>query len=83
MCISSTTPGDNYGGSSGTSFSAPLVAGTTALYEATHPDATPEQVVPALRAEAKGQPRPYGFRGDPHRPIKDRYYGYLVHAGDF
>jgi len=33
--------------------------------------------------EASEQPRSYGFRGNPHRPIEGRYYGCLVHAGDF
>jgi hypothetical protein len=37
----------------------------------------------ALLTEASEQPPSYGFNGDPHRPIRGRYYGYLVYAGDF
>jgi subtilisin len=84
VCILSTFPGDRYrGGFSGTSMAAPHVAGTAALYKADHPNASPQQVIDALLAEAREQPPSYGFRGDPHRPIDNRYYGYLVHAGDF
>jgi subtilisin len=83
VCATSTLPGNDYGSSDGTSFSAPLVAGTAALYEASHQDPKPRQVMEALLMEAREQPRSYGFRGDPHRPIEGRYYGYLVHAGDF
>jgi subtilisin len=84
VCILSTFPGDSYRrGFSGTSMASPHVAGTAALYKAGHPNASPQQVMEALLAEAREQPPSYGFRGDPHRPIDNRYYGYLVHAGDF
>ncbi len=83
VCVTSTFPADNYASKSGTSFSSPLVAGTAALYKRQNPDAAPEQVMEALLAEAREQPPAYGYRGDPHRPIPGRYYGYLVHAGDF
>jgi subtilisin len=83
VCVTSTLPDDNYGSESGTSFSSPLVAGTAALYKQQNPDATPEEVMEALLTEASEQPPSYGFNGDPHRPIRGRYYGYLVYAGDF
>jgi subtilisin len=67
----------------GTSLASPHVAGTAALYKARHPDASPGRVIERLRAEAREQPASYGFRGDPRSPFGDRYYGYLVHAGDY
>jgi subtilisin family serine protease len=83
VCVTSTLPDDNYASESGTSFSSPLVAGTAALYKQQNPSATPEEVMVALLTEASEQPPSYGFNGDPHAPIRGRYYGYLVHAGDF
>jgi len=50
VCIGSTFAGGLYGFGSGTSFSAPLVAGAAALYLATHPDASPAEVRDALIA---------------------------------
>ena len=41
---------DFYAVSNGTSFSGPHVAGAAALYKATHPNASPAQVLSALRA---------------------------------
>jgi subtilisin len=78
-----TAPGDEHTFVSGTSFSAPLVAGAAALYKSHHPNATPQMVMRQVRREAMEQPRSYGFDGDPHRPIGNRYYGYLLYVGDF
>lgn len=60
-CVASTTLGGTYSGGSGTSFSAPAVAGAAALYISTHPGATPAQVRTALIAA--GSPGP--IAGDP------------------
>lgn len=49
-CVGSTYPGGELAIGSGTSFSAPHVAGATALYLATHPKSTPAQVRAALIA---------------------------------
>ncbi|MFI4917265.1 MAG: S8 family peptidase [Phycisphaerales bacterium JB060] len=42
--ITSTTPGDGYGRANGTSFAAPMVAASAALYWSIAPDATAPQV---------------------------------------
>ena len=83
VCVASTYKDRGYALLSGTSMASPHVAGTAALYKADHPNASPQQVIDALRAEARAQPPSYGFRGDPRHPIDKHYYGYLVHAGDF
>lgn len=62
---------------------SPLVAGTAALYKARHPDATPARVIELIRTQAREEPARYGFDGDPRSPLRSRYYGYLVYAGDF
>jgi subtilisin len=83
VCNETTLPEASYGFGTGTSFSSPLVAGTAALYKLAHPLATPREVIQQLRADAREQPRSYGFRGDPRHRIKNRYYGHLVYAGEY
>jgi subtilisin family serine protease len=83
VCNRSTHPGNSYARSTGTSIASPLVVGTAALYKARHPNATPARVIKRVRAQAKEEPASYGFVGDPRSPLGKRYYGYLVHAGDF
>jgi subtilisin family serine protease len=61
VCRTSTYPGGLYAFSSGTSFSAPTVAGAASLYISNHPGATPAQVRAALIAAAEPGPIP----GDP------------------
>ena len=82
VAVYTTAPGNDHTFAFGTSFSAPIVAGAAALYKSGHPNATPAQVIGKLRAEARQQPRSYGFEGDPHRPIGNRYYGHLLYVGD-
>jgi serine protease len=52
--VSSYSNGSNY--SVGTSFAAPLVAATVSLMQAIKPDATPAQIIAALRASARPFP---------------------------
>lgn len=47
--IFSTKVGDRYGRMTGTSMSAPFVSGVAGLYLALHPDASPAQVIAAIR----------------------------------
>lgn len=61
VCRTSTFPGGLYAFDSGTSFSAPLVAGAAALYISTHPGATPAQVRASLIAAEEPGP----ITGDP------------------
>jgi subtilisin family serine protease len=86
VCIASTFIGSQYAVWSGTSFAAPIVAGTVALCIAAGPCAglTPAQIVAKIVADAEtynlAHPD-YGFDGDPLRPQGARYYGYLINAG--
>jgi subtilisin family serine protease len=74
VCVTSTWPGGLYAFSSGTSFSAPLVAGAAALYISTHPGAAPAQVRSALIAAAEPGP----ITGDP-----DSYREGIVNVSSF
>ena len=85
VCIGSTFIDGQYALGSGTSFAAPLVAGSVALCIQSGPCAglTPAQIIQKIVADAAAynQANPgYGFQGDPLRPIADRYYGYLIRA---
>jgi subtilisin len=61
VCVYSAFLGDGYGLDSGSSLSAPLVAGAAALLKAQHPDWSPGQVRQAILAAATPGPVP----GDP------------------
>ena len=85
VCNSSTFPGGLYAVGSGTSFSAPVVAGTVALCIASGPCAglTPTQIIAKIVNDAavyNSANLDYGFDGDPNHPIAGKYYGYLVRA---
>jgi subtilisin family serine protease len=80
-------PSECYAVASGTSASAPLVAGTVALciYFKQCAGLAPKQIVPKIVADAAAYNAAnpgYGFTGDPlHSPNPNRYYGYLIRSG--
>ncbi|MBI4507877.1 MAG: S8 family serine peptidase [Chloroflexi bacterium] len=68
-CILSTYVGGGYATGSGTSMASPHAAGAAALYLASHPGATPAQVLEALRASGEangaGHSDPSGLHPEP------------------
>jgi subtilisin len=87
VCVTSTVPG-GYTSSDGTSFASPIVAGTAAMCVASGPCAglSPRPLmakVIRIMEDYNQQHRGYGYRGDPIRPIQERYYGYLVNQSMF
>jgi subtilisin len=88
FCVGTTSIGRSYHSVTGTSFAAPIVAGTVALCLASgkKPCAglTPAQIAAKIRADAAAynQANPgYGYQGDPLRPVAGKHYGYLIRAG--
>jgi subtilisin family serine protease len=85
VCISSTWIGGLYSVWSGTSFSAPVMAGTVALCIAVgRCDGRPANTINRILRDAENYNQAnlgYGYDGDPFRPKGNRYYGYLVYAG--
>ena len=87
-CIRSTVPGGGYSVASGTSSSAPHVAGAVALCfgEEGAPGPcsglSPAQVIEKMRADAAAHATAAnGFVGDPLRPVSNRFYGHLAWSG--
>jgi subtilisin len=94
VCVVSTINVDlslefDYARMSGTSMSAPHVAGTVALCIAAGPCAglNPGQIVQKIMTDAANynlasKNSGYGYQGDPLRPDPSgKYYGYLIHSG--
>jgi subtilisin family serine protease len=85
VCLGTTFPGGLYAGGSGTSFSAPLVAGTVALCIAhsvcrgLEPPAIDALIMAGARLYNVTHPA-YGYQGDPRHPIDGAYYGDLIYA---
>jgi subtilisin len=87
VCLGTTLPDGQYGAATGTSFSAPLVAGTVVLCLTNQCGGlNPQQIVQKIVADARAynEANPgYGLQGDPLRPLGGRYYGYLIRAGSY
>jgi subtilisin len=85
VCVNSTFPDGQYATDTGTSFAAPVAAGTVALCLHTAcRGMTPRQVIRKIVADARTYNRAnpgYGYEGDPLRPFSGRYYGWLIRAG--
>jgi subtilisin len=90
LCITSTYPTDQYpygAGGSGTSFASPAVAGTAAVCIADgRCKGSPARIMGTLLDDAaaynRAQPH-YGYVGDPFRPIRGEYFGWLIWAGKY
>jgi subtilisin family serine protease len=81
VCISSTSPG-GYAVAHGTSFASPVVAGSLALCISEGECEGSGKAVMSqflnITAAYNKKHRDFGFDGDPLRPIKGQYYGYLA-----
>lgn len=88
-CVISSLANGGYGYMWGTSMASPHVAGAAAVCIASgRCSGTPASTIRRLRDDAaaaagSGLWTPYGYRGDPLRPVFGRYYGYLVRAGSY
>ena len=86
VCMTSTTPG-GYGVAHGTSFASPAVAGSLALCISEGAcEGSGKEVMSQyleLTADYNKNHRDFGFEGDPIRPIKGQYYGYLAQIAKY
>jgi subtilisin len=94
VCVVTTTrvgtfPTTNYQSSLlGTSFASPHAAGAVALCIAYGgcTGLTPEQIIAKFVSDSAAYTTAhpdYGFFGDPIDPIPGKFYGYLLHAGEY
>jgi subtilisin family serine protease len=84
QCVLSSLANGGYGYMWGTSMATPHVTGTAALCIARGLcTGTPASMIRKLVQDAAAQGSPYGFGGDPWRPVFGRYYGYLVRAAAY
>ena len=86
VCMTSTAPG-GYGVAHGTSFASPAVAGSLALCISEGAcEGSGKEVMSQyleLTADYNKKHRDFGFEGDPFRPIKGQYYGYLAQIAKY
>lgn len=86
VCMTSTVPG-GYGVAHGTSFASPAVAGSLALCISEGAcEGSGKEVMSQyleLTADYNKDHRGFGFEGDPIRPIKGQYYGYLAQIAKY
>jgi subtilisin family serine protease len=86
VCMTSTAPG-GYGVAHGTSFASPAVAGSLALCISEGAcEGSGKEVMSQyleLTADYNKNHRDFGFEGDPIRPIKGQYYGYLAQIAKY
>ena len=88
VCITSTSPTpEGYGVAHGTSFASPAVAGALALCISQGDcEGSGKALMSKFLESTKAynnKHRHFGFEGDPLRPIKGQYYGYLAQIADY
>ncbi len=86
VCMRSTAPG-GYGVAHGTSFASPAVAGSLALCISEGAcEGSGKEVMSQyleLTADYNKNHRDFGYEGDPLRPVKGQYYGYLAQIAKY